>query len=83
MNDVARRIKQAVTAAIIVGALGFGATTLVASPTLTTCPDDGDVHLGTCIDTPDCTQKCRTAHPEITPQEILGKCIGGCCTCFY
>lgn len=83
MKSVVKSLGKLVLAGFVCGALAFGAASLFASATTFDCPDDGETHLGSCIDNPDCTQKCRAAHPEIPPEEIQGRCIDGCCTCLY
>lgn len=83
MKRIMARVGKLVVALVVCGALGFGASSLFASAGTLDCPDDGETHLGSCIDNPDCTQKCRAAHPEILPEEIQGRCIDGCCTCLY
>jgi hypothetical protein len=83
MTEVKRMLKRMVSATVVVGALAFGASTLMASPALTTCPDDGDNFLGTCTNQAECQVKCEDAHPTIPHEEIIGKCFGGCCSCLY
>lgn len=60
----------------IVGALGYGATSLFAQPL--GCPDDGFQYLGACSSEEQCDLACIGVHGGTAG----GKSMGGCCECF-
>jgi hypothetical protein len=68
---------------LVAVALAVGTQSAFARSVVAECPNDGVTHLGSCIDNPDCKQKCVQAHPEIPPSEIQGRCTNGCCTCLF
>ena len=82
-----REVSAAIGKAFAVGAVclvpGFSGSTAFARPVVLDCPNDGSHYLGSCIDDNDCLMKCRTAHPDIPPQDIQGRCRNGCCTCLF
>lgn len=61
----------------IVGALGYGASSLFAQPL--GCPDDGFQYLGACSSESECDMACDLVHQ----MGVGGKCLGGCCECFF
>lgn len=83
MIPFVKTLTRAGLAVMVCGALGFGASSLFATAETFDCPNDGSVHLGSCIDYPDCLNKCRAAHPEIPPGEIEARCLDGCCSCLF
>ena len=65
---------------LVAAALAFGARTAFAEPVTADCPYDGWVYLGSCIDTPDCREKCQAVHG----QEAVGTCnSNNCCRCYF
>jgi hypothetical protein len=83
MSKWLKALSISAVALLVALALGVGTQSAFARSVVLTCPNDGNVHLGSCIDNPDCKQKCVQAHPEIPPSEIQGRCISGCCTCLF
>jgi hypothetical protein len=83
VSNVLKMIPVVLLTLLVAIALVIGTRTAVARPVTATCQDDGSVHLGTCATQQECQNKCEAAHPEIPPNEIQGRCIGGCCTCLF
>ena len=83
MSKWLKALSISAVALLVALALGVGTHSAFARSVVLTCPNDGSVHLGSCIDNTDCRNKCIQAHPDIPPAEIQGRCIGGCCTCLF
>ncbi|HEY6107603.1 MAG TPA: hypothetical protein VIV56_01750 [Gemmatimonadales bacterium] len=83
MSRLLKAVLGSAFALFVAVALTIGAQVAFARSVAADCPNDGSTHLGSCIDNPDCKQKCIQAHPEIPPEEIQGRCVNGCCTCLF
>ncbi len=83
MSKWLKAVSISAFALLVALALAVGAHSAFARSVVLQCQNDGSHHLGSCIDNPDCLNKCIQAHPDIPPSEIQGRCIGGCCTCLF
>ena len=80
-NVLASRTSRVVVlAAIVIGAMSFGAREAFAANAAMACPNDGWSTLGACTSTLDCQWLCDGVHGS---GNSTGRCIGGCCTCLW
>jgi hypothetical protein len=80
-NVLASRTSRIVViAAIVIGAMSFGAREAFAANAAMSCPYDGWNYLGACTSTPDCQITCDGVHGLGLS---VGICKAGCCTCYY
>lgn len=66
---------------LVVAALAVGAQSAFAQPVMMTCPNDGWVYLGSCVDQPDCQRKCDDVHGVGQSQGVCNP--DGCCRCLF
>ena len=81
MSKWLKAVSVSVFGLLVGAALLIGAQSAFAQSAAVSCPDNGSSFLGSCIDTPDCQNKCFNVHgPGVT-----GICSGtpGCCRCLF
>jgi hypothetical protein len=67
---------------LVGAALLVGTKSAFAQSAAMDCPNNGSSLLGSCLDTPDCQQKCDQVHGA---GQSTGICSGapGCCRCLF